>query len=92
MAKKVFTDESLGTFISEIKSYTDEAVSTKADSSHTQAASTITAGTLGGKVVANTTAVKTLGNAQVRNIYITATDLTAGSSSLTTGNICLVYE
>lgn len=35
MAKKVFTDESLGTLINEIKSYTDDAVSTKADSSHT---------------------------------------------------------
>lgn len=35
MAKKVFTDESLATFVDEIKSYTDEAVSDKADASHT---------------------------------------------------------
>ena len=33
--KKVFTDESLATFVDEIKSYTDDAVSTKANSSHT---------------------------------------------------------
>ena len=32
--KKVFTDESLATFVDEIKAYTDEAVSTKADVSH----------------------------------------------------------
>ena len=30
--------------------------------------------------------------AQVRNIYATTTDLTANSSSLTSGRICLVYE
>ena len=46
MAKKIFTDESLSTFVSEVKSYTDEAVSTKADSTHTHAASDITSGTL----------------------------------------------
>ena len=46
MAKKVFTEESLGTFVDEIKSYTDNAVSKKADSSHNHAASNITSGTL----------------------------------------------
>lgn len=45
MAKKVFTDESLSTLVSEIKGYTDEAVSTKADSGHSHnAASTSAAG------------------------------------------------
>ena len=34
MAKKVFTDESLNTFVEEVKAYTDNAVSGKADSSH----------------------------------------------------------
>lgn len=34
MEKKVFTDESLATFVDEIKTYTDEAVSNKADTSH----------------------------------------------------------
>lgn len=37
MAKKVFTDESLATLIDEIKSYTDESVSTKANKSHSHA-------------------------------------------------------
>lgn len=41
MAKKVFTDESLQTFVEEIKSYTDDAVS-----NHNHAASNITSGTL----------------------------------------------
>lgn len=68
------------------------AVSGKANSSHNQAASTITAGTLAGKVVANATAVATLTNAQIRNIQASTTDLTAGTSSLTTGDIYLVYE
>ena len=68
------------------------AVSGKANSSHNQAASTITAGTLGGKVLANATAAATLTDAQVRNIKASTTDLTAGTSSLTTGDIYIVYE
>lgn len=72
--------------------YVDEQVSTKANSSHTQDASTISAGTLAGQVKANSSAVTTLGTAQVRNIYATTTDLTANSSTLTTGNIALIYE
>lgn len=63
-----------------------------ASSSHNQAASTITAGTLAGQMVANTTAVATIGTKQVRNIYAGTTDMTAGSSSLPTGDIYLVYE
>lgn len=59
---------------------------------HNQAASTITAGTLAGQVVANASAVTTLGTAQVRNIYAGTSDMTAGSTSLTTGAIYLVYE
>lgn len=42
MAKKVFTDESLSTFVSEIKDYTNEAVSTKANVSHSHTISNIT--------------------------------------------------
>ncbi len=34
MAKKFFTDASLSTFVSEIKGYTDDAVSTKANIVH----------------------------------------------------------
>lgn len=59
---------------------------------HSQAASTITAGTLGGKVNANATAAATLSNAQVRDIYAGTGDMTAGSSSLTTGTLYFVYE
>lgn len=46
MAQRIFTDESLGTLVDEIKSYTDNAVSAKANSSHNHAASNITSGTL----------------------------------------------
>lgn len=59
---------------------------------HNQAASTITAGTLSGQVLANASATATLGTAQVRNIYAGTGDMTAGSSGLTTGAIYIVYE
>ena len=64
----------------------------KAASSHNQAASTITAGTLAGKVQANATAMETLSNAQVRDIKASTTDLTAGTSTLATGSLYFVYE
>jgi hypothetical protein len=70
----------------------NSALSGKANSSHTQAASTITEGTLAGKVQANATAAATVGNAQVRDIKASTTDLTAGTSSLTSGQVYLVYE
>ena len=63
-----------------------------AASSHNQSASTITAGTLGGQIKANASAVSTTATAQVRNIYAGTGDMTAGSSSLTTGDIYFVYE
>ena len=44
--KKVFTDESLVTFVDEIRSYADNAVSKKANTNHNHAASNITSGTL----------------------------------------------
>ena len=62
------------------------------DFSHTQAASTVTAGTLGGKVVANATAVTTLSDKQIRNIYAGTSELTAGVSALPTGDIYIQYE
>lgn len=65
---------------------------TRTPKAHNQAASTITAGTLGGQVVANATSVATLATAQVRNIYTGTTDMAAGTSNLTTGDIYLVYE
>ena len=63
-----------------------------AASSHNQAASTITDGTLAGQVVANATAVATIGTAQVRNIYAGTDDMTAGSTALATGTLYFVYE
>lgn len=47
---------------------------------------------LDGKLVANTTAVQTLGTSQVRNIYAGTTDMTAGTTALATGDIYVVYE
>ena len=77
-----------GTFGSIVtKNSTDYAAA-----SHNQAASTITEGTLAGKVLANATAVATVGNKQVRNISAGTTELTSGSSTLTSGDIYLMYE
>ena len=63
----------------------------KAASSHNQAAGTITAGTFAATDVKamNGTDYTT---ARVRNIKASTTDLTAGSSSLSNGDIYLVYE
>lgn len=60
MAKKIFTDESLTTFVDEIKSYTDDAVSTKANTSHTHAISDVTnlQTTLDGKAASSHTHTK----------------------------------
>lgn len=63
-----------------------------ADCDHTHSADKITAGTFGGKVVANQAAVAVLGDAQVRNIKITDTDLVAGTSELASGEVVIVYE
>lgn len=51
-----------------------------ASSSHNQAASTITAGTLGGKVNANASAMATLTNAQVRDMVVLDSDPGEGAS------------
>lgn len=59
---------------------------------HKHSAADVSAGTLGGQVQANASAVATLGTAQVRNIRAGTADLTAGSSSLASGEIYLVYE
>lgn len=52
----------------------------------------VSSNTLTAKTLANATAVQTLSDKQVRNIYAGTTDLTAGSSALPTGDIYLVYE
>lgn len=62
-----------------------------APSSHTHAASNISAGTLAGKVNANSSAQSTVTTAQLRDIYAGTSDIGAGSS-LTSGRIYLVYE
>lgn len=59
---------------------------------HNQAASTITAGTLGGQVLANASATATLTTAQVRNITVNNVDLVAGTTPLVTGSIYILYE
>ena len=62
-----------------------------AASSHNQAASTITAGTFAATEVKAATGTDYT-TARVRNIKASTTDLTAGSSSLSNGDIYLVYE
>ena len=72
--------------------YVNTELAKKADTTHNQAASTITAGTFAGQVNANATAVANVGTAQVRNITVSTTDLTAGTSTLATGDIVFIYE
>ena len=64
-----------------------------AASSHNHSAADInSSSTFGAQVKANATAVQTLGTSQVRNIYAGTSDMTAGTSALTTGDIYLAYE
>lgn len=60
-----------------------------AASSHTHSASNITAGTLGGSVVANATAVGTLTTKQVRNITISTADPTSSDGG--NGDVWITY-
>ena len=55
-------------------------------------AADVKAGTFSGTMVANATSTATLTNKQVRNITAQTTDLTAGTSTLATGDIVFVYE
>ena len=59
---------------------------------HNQAASTVTAGTLGGQVVANASAVTSTATKQIRNIYAGTAAMKANSTALATGDIYLQYE
>ena len=74
------------------KSQISDFPSTMTPSSHNQGASTITAGTLAGKVLANATSSATVTDKQVRNIYAGTTDMTAGTTALTSGDIYVFYE
>lgn len=58
-----------------------------AAASHNQAASTVTAGTLGGKVQANATAMTTLTNAQVRDIVVKDSVTEGGTATESNGTI-----
>ncbi|MEA5136434.1 MAG: hypothetical protein VB035_09905 [Candidatus Fimivivens sp.] len=64
----------------------------KANASHTHAASQVTAGTLGGQVRANISAVSDLGFPQVRDICAGPGALTPGVSPLQTGMLQIQYE
>lgn len=66
--------------------------STMTPSAHNQSASTVTAGTLAGKVLANATAAATVTNKQVRNIYAGTSAMTAGTTALTSGDVYAMYE
>ena len=68
-----------------------EALAEKADATLNHPASQITAGTLGGQVNANATAVANIGTAQVRDIYAGTSDIGVGAA-LANGVIYLVYE
>lgn len=76
----------------QIGAASESALAGKADVAHTQSASTITAGTLGGKVQANQAAMATT-SAQLRDIVFTTSDPGVGtSSSYPDGTVICVYE
>lgn len=61
-------------------------------STHTQSASTITAGTFAGQVVARASDEANLDNLQLRNVRITNATITAGVTEMNPGEIIFVYE
>ena len=63
----------------------------KASSSHIQPASTITSGTFSSTSIKAATGTDYT-TARIRNIQASTTDLTAGTSALSNGNIYFVYE
>ena len=72
--------------------FVQSAVSSATPAAHNHAPSEITSGTFGARVNANADAMATLANLTLRNIYAKTTDMTAGSTELATGAICLIYE
>lgn len=66
---------------------TGDAIALKADTSHTQAASTITAGTFAGAVVAQTTS-QTPATSLLRNSKL----VTSATNPSNNGEICWTYE
>lgn len=65
----------------------DAALALKAEKTHVHSAADVTAGTLNGRVVANSTAVGSLNVNQVRNIVIS----TSAPSGISNGDIWLSY-
>lgn len=61
-------------------------------STHTQSASTITAGTFAGQVAARASDEANLDNLQLRNVRITNATITAGVTEMNPGEIIFVYE
>lgn len=71
--------------------YLETALAGKAATSHTQAASTITAGTFPETAIVAKTGTD-YGSWRIRNIAAHTDTITAGSTALTNGNIYLQYE
>lgn len=80
MAKKFFTSDSLAAFVDEIKAYVQNAVSTKANSSHTHTIANVTnlQSSLDAKVPTSRTVN---GKALSSNITLSASDVSAYSKS-----------
>lgn len=100
---KFLTHDGLLYFWKKVKSYTDTAVATKANSSHTHtksqitdfshnhAASNITGGTFGGQVTAPAGTEYTTN--RIRNVSFAITDPGANTTStLANGSILMIYE
>lgn len=88
-AAAISTSDSLNTAVGKL----EKGLDGKAASSHNHSAADInSSSTLGAQVKANATSVQTLGTSQLRNIYAGTSDMTAGTTALTTGDIYVVYE
>ena len=76
MAKKIFTDESLATFIAEIKALVTNAVNGKANSTHTHSINDVT--NLQSNLDAKVPTSRTInGKALTGNITLSASDVSA---------------
>jgi hypothetical protein len=72
-------------------SYVDSKLSSKASTSHNQAASTITAGTFAGQVVANASG-QTPGTSLLRNSKLVPMSSSANPNPTVNGEICWTYK
>lgn len=82
MIKKIFTNESLITFVDEIKAYINSAVSTKANSNHTHSsATTSTSGFMTSDMVTKLNGIATGANAYVHPSYTARTGVPASNQA-----------